>query len=304
MQDDTGNLCHAGFLSVARKMIAPVAARLRQLLEENPRRASYSLLMTGHSAGGAIAALLYAHMLASSSAVSSELNTLTGCFKRVHCVTFGAPPVSLLPLQRPAGRPEFRKFMFLSFVNEGDPVARADKAYVKSLLELLAAPAPDPDDADPHPQHESRRCHRHNHHHHHRDRRSRSASSSPSSSSSSFSSSSRHGGGSKSSSSRPKRPRGPIWEVPPCTLSNAGRVVVLRSGALAESQSRSRSRPRQQQPRAQSIEERLDEGVVAQVVDDQLLRQVIWGDPVCHLMRFYAARIETLAVGAITVQGR
>ena len=57
--DDTDNLCHAGFLSVARKMIVPVARRLRQLLEEDPSRASYSLLITGHSAGGAVAALLY-----------------------------------------------------------------------------------------------------------------------------------------------------------------------------------------------------------------------------------------------------
>ena len=57
--DDPDNLCHAGFLSVARKMIVPVARRLRQLLEEDPSRASYSLLITGHSAGGAVAALLY-----------------------------------------------------------------------------------------------------------------------------------------------------------------------------------------------------------------------------------------------------
>ena len=77
-------------------MISPVATRLRQLLEENPKRASYSLLITGHSAGGAIAALLYSHMLATSKAAASELNTLTGCFRRVHCVTFGAPPVGMI----------------------------------------------------------------------------------------------------------------------------------------------------------------------------------------------------------------
>jgi predicted alpha/beta-hydrolase family hydrolase len=58
-------------------MIKPVAARLRFLLEEDPSRASSSLLMTGHSAGGAIASLLYAHFLAEE--VSSELSILTGC---------------------------------------------------------------------------------------------------------------------------------------------------------------------------------------------------------------------------------
>lgn len=85
--DDPGNLCHGGFLDVARKMIKPIAARLRQLLEENPSRASFSLLLTGHSAGAAVAALLYAHML--SKTVKSELNILTDCFKRVHMVSFG-----------------------------------------------------------------------------------------------------------------------------------------------------------------------------------------------------------------------
>lgn len=58
-------------------MIKPVAARLRFLLAENPARSSCSLLMTGHSAGGAVASLLYAHMLAEH--VRSELNTLTSC---------------------------------------------------------------------------------------------------------------------------------------------------------------------------------------------------------------------------------
>ncbi len=42
-------------------MVKPVAQRLRQLLEEDPSRASSSLLITGHSAGGAVASLLYMH---------------------------------------------------------------------------------------------------------------------------------------------------------------------------------------------------------------------------------------------------
>lgn len=132
--DDEGNLCHSGFLNVARNMVKPVAARLRDLLKENPRRASCTLVITGHSAGGAVAALLYCHML--SQTVSSELTHLRELFKRVHCVTFGAPPVSLRPLQRP--NQYNSKSLFVGFVNEGDPVARADKTYVKSLLELYA----------------------------------------------------------------------------------------------------------------------------------------------------------------------
>lgn len=141
--DDVGNRCHAGFLGVARKMVKPIATRLRQLLNEDPDRANHSLLITGHSAGGAVAALLYCHMYASSYQAQSELNQLTACFRRVHCVTFGAPPVSLLPLERPT-IPSLKHSLFLSFINEGDPVARADKSYVKSLLDLYASPAPIP----------------------------------------------------------------------------------------------------------------------------------------------------------------
>ena len=66
-------------------MIKPVAARLRSLLAENPARSSCSLLMTGHSAGGAVASLLYAHMLAEH--VRSELNTLTNCGYPCPCIT-------------------------------------------------------------------------------------------------------------------------------------------------------------------------------------------------------------------------
>ena len=139
--DDEGNLCHRGFLKVARAMVKPIATRIRALLQENPSRASCSLVITGHSAGGAVASLLYAHMVSTSSSARSELNILTGCFKRVHCVTFGAPPISLLPLSKPNER-RLQKSVFLSFVNEGDPVARAEKAYVKSLAQLIASPPP------------------------------------------------------------------------------------------------------------------------------------------------------------------
>ncbi|KAK8047531.1 Alpha/Beta hydrolase protein [Apiospora saccharicola] len=308
--DDPGNFCHAGFLSAARKMVKPVAARLRQLLEEQPNRASHSLLITGHSAGGAVAALLYSHMLSTSRSAASELNHLTSCFKRVHCVTFGAPPVSLLPLAKPENRPDLKKSLFLAFVNEGDPVARADKAYIKSLLELFQAPVPGdttknssgrkgssssgsshcstpelPKRPSGKPSKEKKS-------------KSTSALSTKSSKTSSnslvsttktTSSSSKKSSSSKSSSAPPK----PTWHVPPSTLSNAGRLVVLRSGD-----------PRARLKGRKTVHERLDEGVVAQVVTDEQLRGVVWGDPVCHVMKLYAGRIETLAVGAVTVKGR
>ncbi|KAK3297174.1 Alpha/Beta hydrolase protein [Chaetomium fimeti] len=279
--DDPGNLCHSGFLSVARKMVGPVARRLRQLLEEDPWRASYSLLITGHSAGGAVAALLYSHMLATSKEAETELNIVAGCFKRIHCITFGTPPISLVPLSKPSDylrRPQLRKSVFLSFVNEGDPVTRADKAYVKSLLELFAAPAPKTTTDSRKSSESSFRDSRKSR------RGDKSSSKSLSTISSSFSS---------TTSSRSSKSTGPAWTVPPSTLSCAGRVVVLRSGDPKARLRRGKT----------TVEERLHEGVVAQIVTDEQLRGVVWGDPVAHMMRLYAGRIEVLAVGAVTGMG-
>ncbi|EXJ64499.1 hypothetical protein A1O7_00835 [Cladophialophora yegresii CBS 114405] len=271
--DDQGNLCHSGFLRVAKAMVRPIAARLRHLLEENPSRASCSLLITGHSAGGAVASLLYAHML--STSVQSDLNILTGCFKRVHCVTFGAPPVSLLALQKPDttdGR--LRKCLFHSFINEGDPVVRAERAYVKSLVDLLSQPVPSsvaavqqkPPNLKP----------------------SLPALASLGASMSRLDLSlapAMKMPRPKPSRPKPKRgaaiPLGKLWwDVPPATLSNAGRLVVLRV-------------PPQEWGARET-------DVTASLVRDEQLRQVIFGEPLVHSMDLYAKRIETLAVRAVT----
>lgn len=225
--DDGGNACHAGFLQVARAMIAPVAARLRQILQQDPSRAGASLVITGHSAGGAVAALLYMHMLSTSPSCSSELNVLTECFRRVHCVTFGAPPVSLLPLQKPHAE-RWRKSLFFAFANEGDPVVRVDREYICSLTRLLAAPAPEvrgPLD------------------------------------------------GGKSSR---RTGVAPIWPVPEATLSNAGRLVLLR-----------------RKPADRKV-------VEAVCVSDGQLRNVVFGDPGMHEMEVYWRRIDELAFAAVT----
>lgn len=238
--DDQGNACHAGFLQVAKAMIATVAARLRQLLEQNPCRAGSSLVVTGHSAGGAVASLLYMHMLSTST--ESELNILTGCFRRVHCVTFGAPPVTLLPLQKPNDE-KYKKNVFMAFANEGDPIVRADKQYLYCLARLIAAPAPEVNV-------ESK-------------------------------------GLLKSKPSRQKLKRSgitsakasvqaPIWPVPEATLSNAGRLVLLRKT------------PGQQK------------AVEAVCLSDEQLRNVIFGDPSMHDMALYKRRIDELAVAAVT----
>ncbi|KAF1831611.1 alpha/beta-hydrolase [Decorospora gaudefroyi] len=132
--DDEGNACHAGFLQVTKAMVAQVAAQLQQhpAFSERP-----SLLFTGHSAGGAVAAMLYSHML--SSSVESDLTVLASHFASINCVTFGAPPLSLTPLPRR----DHASGVFLAFANEGDPVLRlSNGSYVKSLAKLMTASPP------------------------------------------------------------------------------------------------------------------------------------------------------------------
>lgn len=247
--DDQGNLCHEGFLQVARSMVHQVSVRLRELIEQDPSRVSCSLLFTGHSAGGAVANLLFMHML--SKTVSSELTNFNGVFKRVHCVTFGVPPISLLPLQKPAGART--KDLFASFINEGDPIVRADFAYMKSLIKLFAKSAP----------------------------QTATASSS-------------HGIRQKMApanlkvqgAAKPSRPHAPtFWPVPEATLSNAGRLVLLRE------------KPTQQR------------SVEAVCVSDSELRGstpygpgigVVFGDPMMHHMDVYQRRVKILAAASVT----
>jgi hypothetical protein len=265
--EDPKNLCHAGFLYVAKKMIKPVADRLRVLLQENPARSNCSLLITGHSAGGAVAALLYAHMM--SNQVESELSDLTGFFKRVHCITFGAPPISTWPLQKTQDK-RHRKSLFYSFINEGDPVPRADKPYVKSLLKLYRTSAPTPSTIEtaiasvsklslsqplPKPKTKYGFIPR-------LARPSKTAFQAASSAALSM----------------------PEWPLPTHTLSPAGRLLVLR-------------------PKIGGQSAGLGEIVEAVTVDDVQLRGVMYGDPEKHQMKLYKERIDEIATRAVTAGG-
>ncbi|CRK31157.1 hypothetical protein BN1708_005348 [Verticillium longisporum] len=216
-----------------------------------------------------------------------------GFLGRVHCVVFGCPPVSLLPLALPPGT---RRNLFLGFVNEGDPVVRADRGYVKSLVELMASPVPvverrerseekrgedrRHDQRDREARRERQDKRERDERREREDRKAREKKSMAQ----------LIGLGPKAASrdEKPKRRRRrPVWPVPTSTLSVPGRIVVLRGG-----------RPEAEGTR-RSVEARLDEGVVAHITTDEQLRSVVWGDPVAHSMRLYAGRVETLAVGAV-----
>lgn len=299
--DDEGNLCHEGFLRVAKAMVRPIAMRLRTLLEENPDRTSCSLLITGHSAGGAVAALLFSHML---STQESELSILTGCFKRVHCVTFGAPPVSLLPLTKPSNK-RFQKSLFFSFMNEGDPVVRADKPYMRSLVDLLSTPVAIKATSVPKPTTTKQSL-----------ARLQQSVSKLDLTLSKFDLSSANNPVTSSGNARPKRSRFQFshpqssnnrsshhrrryWPIPEATLSNAGRLVVMR---VPERPLRPTRKESNAQLTASLWEKENLNKVTAYTVTDDLLRQVVFGNPAMHAMEVYSRRIEMLALKAVTAR--
>lgn len=73
-----------------------------------------------------------------------------------------------------------------------------------------------------------------------------------------------------------------IWKVPPGTLSNAGRLVVLRAGQVGAGSD--------------------DDDVQAELTTDEQLRDVVFGDPMMHVMKLYCRRVEVLATKAVTAR--
>jgi len=122
---------HAGLLRVAQAMaprvcdkIVSAASGFSPVLDG--RRPS--LLITGHSAGGGVAGLISAHICANRPDILDR-------FEAAHCVTFAAPPVLGSVRTGNDVQPASARFS-LNIVNYGDIVPRADKAYIRSLLNL------------------------------------------------------------------------------------------------------------------------------------------------------------------------
>ncbi|KAK6528280.1 hypothetical protein TWF281_009526 [Arthrobotrys megalospora] len=124
---------HAGFLNSALQLIGPVSSHVESFLKRNPRA---NIFFTGHSAGGAVASLLH---LAVRLKFGSEY---TGAiFSRV---TFGTPPVARYtsPSDKLVVEGLVSSARVLNIVNEFDLIARADKKYMASLIELYNTPLP------------------------------------------------------------------------------------------------------------------------------------------------------------------
>ncbi len=102
-----------------------------------------TILFTGHSAGGAIAQIFYAMSFSQDTGLSraraGEHYSLSfeSCklnmpgVNEMHCITFGAPPIANFPMHALA-----ESSLFLSILNEGDPVALAQEDYFKALISV------------------------------------------------------------------------------------------------------------------------------------------------------------------------
>ena len=144
----------------------------------------------------------------------------------------------------------------MSFINEGDPVPRADKAYVRSLLNLYASPAPDSTSIAALPT--LKPCKRKT--------KPKKASAQRN----------------NAVSALTTPVQAPVWKVPAGALSNAGRLIVLREN--------------------KSSTTGVEDDVKAEITCDQELRGVVFGDPVMHMMKIYARRVEVLATKAVTAK--
>ncbi|PIG84970.1 hypothetical protein AARAC_010899 [Aspergillus arachidicola] len=125
-ENNTTLQAHSGFLNSAKALDKTVSQRINMYIRENASNYSH-VLFTGHSAGGAVASLLFLRYLA-------QENLYAGT--RFSCITFGAPPVVTVPLLE-SPMTGISSGVCLNIINEFDPVTRADGSYKHCLVDLI-----------------------------------------------------------------------------------------------------------------------------------------------------------------------
>lgn len=140
-------MAHSGFLNSAWALDDIVSERIKTYTDntKNTNGQRPHVLFTGHSAGGAVAALFYLRYISDKAfGESNNKYTLERVLTsqdesaRFSCVTFGAPPCVSTPINLSRYRCTGAT-LCLNIINEFDVVSRADKPYILSLVELSRA---------------------------------------------------------------------------------------------------------------------------------------------------------------------
>ncbi|OCK76081.1 alpha/beta-hydrolase [Lepidopterella palustris CBS 459.81] len=135
-QNDTSALLvHRGFLASARELAPKIRPHLESALRSNP--GSIDVIFTGHSAGGAVASLLFTHFFSNAFML---YNFLDAAHIRLSVITFGAPPIfsrDIHPVFSNIPSGLIGRGVLWSIINEGDPIPRADDAYIRVLLRFV-----------------------------------------------------------------------------------------------------------------------------------------------------------------------
>lgn len=141
---------HGGFRASAKDLSRFIPMEVKSLLASTQAR---HVIFTGHSAGGAVASLLYMHYISGEELVRNRNRSAMWMETEAHdsggmesstkfsCITFGAPPVSSVDLTKAFEGRGYGKErgIHVAIMNEHDLVTRADRAYLRSLVDMYRA---------------------------------------------------------------------------------------------------------------------------------------------------------------------
>ncbi|KAK3370940.1 hypothetical protein B0T24DRAFT_577929 [Lasiosphaeria ovina] len=124
-ETETAINAHAGFFACAKTLIPALERDIADQVALDDEM--LNIIFTGHSAGGAVASLVFLHFACHSPAQLPSA--------KYSLITFGsAPSTSQSVTELCRSQPSVG--LLINFVNEYDMVSRSDKAYIRSILDL------------------------------------------------------------------------------------------------------------------------------------------------------------------------
>lgn len=139
---------HSGFLSCAQAIVSSIAQDIDQQLAAD--ESISNIIFTGHSAGGAVASLIFLHFALEENPnhqsqspfhlyLQSQQTKAPNPVARskLSLITIGSAPTTTLPISIPdlrRSRPNLGPT--LAILNEYDMVPRADRVYIRSVVDL------------------------------------------------------------------------------------------------------------------------------------------------------------------------